>query len=173
MRRLNDLREEERKRCCDVEIEVGSGEKVLATYKAQKIVLAVACPFYSKRFKQEKTANCVKVDTDEVELVKRVLDFLHTGKAVLINEENAYSLFELTNFLNLLNELIRNFIFDNPSVENFVEKHYFAKNHQWDELAKAAWATIMEHPSKVMRTESFLNLGSTRLWREYQLMTSM
>ncbi|XP_068683052.1 kelch-like protein 3 [Montipora foliosa] len=155
--RLDALRES--RRFCDVTVAV-KGEE----FKAHKIVLAAASPFFLSLFEtnmRESNENLVKIELEETAafIMGDVLKYIYTG-CVSVIEETAHNLIATADYLLLpgLKTLACEFVMSNVTSEGCLFNYLFADKYQCPELKKKSCEMMKLNFSVVMETEDFLKL---------------
>lgn len=70
------------------------------SFKCNRSTLTTASPFFESKLKSSKTKNEIEIDWPDTENVKRVLDYIHSGKIVLTTD-NIDRVLELSQFLSI------------------------------------------------------------------------
>ncbi|KAL9972409.1 hypothetical protein ACROYT_G018707 [Oculina patagonica] len=164
MKRLDIQRRNEQ--FCDVILEVGSGDDQ-ARLKAHRIVLGAASPFFYNALNsdmKEKKEGVIRLEETNKAVMEEVLEYLYTGH-VDINENNAYDLLQITDFLIIpsLKKLSSKFILQNLSSSNCIKAYYSAERYQCPELQKSARDFTFANFMDVTQSDDFLDLSVTQV----------
>ena len=152
--------------CCDVILEVGSGDHP-ARLKAHRIVLCAASPFFYKAFNsemKEKKEGVIRLEEMNKDVTEEVLEYLYTGH-VDLNEASACDLMAVADYLLLpaLKELCGNVIAQALSYSSCIAAYYLAVRYRCEGLQKKAKDFILSNFVAVAETEDFFNLSSTQV----------
>ena len=163
MKRLDIQRRNDH--CCDVILEVGSGDHP-ARLKAHRIVLCGASPFFYKAFNsemKEKKEGVIRLEEMSKDVMEEVLEYLYTGH-VDLNEATACDLMAVADYLLLpaLKELCSNVIAQALSYSSCIAAYYLAVRYRCEGLQKKAKDFILANFVAVAETEDFLNLSSAQ-----------
>ena len=155
--RLDALRRKET--FCDVTVEVKGKE-----FKACKVVLAAASPFFLSLFEsdmRERNGQRIEIKLEEAtaSVMEDVLQYIYTGN-VTVTEESCHKLIATAEYLLLpgLKALASVFLKGKLTVENCVFNYYYADKYHCEELKRACRTEIHSNFTAVMETEDFLNL---------------
>ena len=155
--RLDALRRKET--FCDVTVEVKGKE-----FKAYKVVLAAASPFFLSLFEsdmRERNGQRIEIKLEEAtaSVMEDVLQYIYTGN-VTVTEESCHKLIATAEYLLLpgLKTLASVFLKGKLTVENCVFNYYYADKYHCEELKRACRTEIHSNFTAVMETEDFLNL---------------
>ena len=164
MKRLDIQRNNDH--CCDVILEVGSGEHQ-ARLKAHRIVLCAASPFFYKAFNsemREKKEGVIRLEEMSKDVMEEVLEYLYTGH-VDLSEASACDLMAAADYFLLpaLKELCSNVIAQALSFSSCIAAYYLAVRYRCEELQMKAKDFILANFVAVAETEDFLNLSSTQV----------
>ncbi|KAL9952456.1 hypothetical protein ACROYT_G039717 [Oculina patagonica] len=164
MKRLDIQRRNEH--CCDVILEVGSGDDQ-ARLKAHRIVLCAASPFFFNAFNsdmKEKKEGVIRLEEMSKAVMEEVLKYLYTGH-VDIGEANACDLMAAADYFLLptLKNLCSNVIAEALSFSSCITAYYLAERYRCKDLQIKARDFILANFVAVAETEEFLNLSSTQV----------
>ncbi|XP_078352142.1 kelch-like protein 7 [Oculina patagonica] len=164
MKRLDIQRRNEH--CCDVLLEVGSGDNQ-ARLKAHRIVLCAASPFFFNAFNsdmKEKKEGVIRLEQITKDVMEEVLKYLYTGR-VDISETNACDLMAVADYFLLptLKDLCGNVIAQALSFSSCITAYYLAERYRCKDLQNKARDFILENFVAVAETKEFLNLSSTQV----------
>ena len=164
MKRLDFQRRNEQ--FCDAKLEVGSGDDQ-ARLKAHRIVLCAASPFFYNALNsdmKEKKEGVIRLEETSKAVMEEVLEYLYTGH-VDINEENAFDLLQIADFLIVpsLKELSGKFISQTLSSSNCINAYYAAERYQFPELQTSARDFALANFMDVTQYDEFLNLSVTQV----------
>ena len=164
MKRLDIQRRNEH--CCDVILEVGSGDD-LARLKAHRIVLCAASPFFYKAFNsdmKEKREGLIRLEEVTKDVMEEVLEYLYTGH-VDINEANAFDLMSAADYFLLptLKDLCSNVIAQTLSISSCIAAYYLAVRYRCEDLQEKARDFILANFAAVAESEDFLHLSSAQV----------
>ena len=164
MKRLDIQRRNDH--CCDVILEVGSGDHQ-ARLKAHSFVLCAASPFFFNALNsemKEKKEGLIRLEEMSKDVMEEVLEYLYTGR-VDLNEATACDLMAVADYLLLpaLKELCGNVIAQALSYSSCIAAYYLAVRYRCEELQKKAKDFILANFVAVAETEDFLNLSNTQV----------
>ncbi|KAL9952455.1 hypothetical protein ACROYT_G039715 [Oculina patagonica] len=164
MKRLDIQRRNEH--CCDVILEVGSGDDQ-ARFKAHRIVLCAASPFFFNAFNsdmKEKKEGVIRLEQITKDVMEEVLKYLYTGR-VDISEANACDLMAAADYFLLptLKDLCGKVIAQALSFSSCITAYYLAERYRCEDLQKKAKDFILANFVVVAETEEFFNLSSTQV----------
>ena len=164
MKRLDIQRRNEH--CCDVILEVGSGDDQ-ARLKAHRIVLCAASPFFYNAFNsdmKEKKEGLIRLEEVTKNIMEEVLEYLYTGH-VDINEANAFDLMAAADYFLLpsLKDLCSNMIAQNLTFSSCIAAYYLAVRYRCEDLEKKARDFILANFVVVAESVDFLNLSSAQV----------
>ena len=164
MKRLDIQRRNDH--CCDVILEVGSGDHQ-ARLKAHRIVLCAASPFFFNALNsdmKEKKEGVIRLEEMSKDVMAEVLEYLYTGH-VDLSEASACDLMAAADYFLLpaLKELCSNVIAQALSYSSCIAAYYLAVRYRCEELQKKAREFILANFVAVAETEAFLNLSSTQV----------
>ena len=164
MKRLNVQRKNEQ--LCDMILDVGSGDD-RACLKAHRIVLCAASPFFYNALNsdmKEKKEGVIRLEETSKDVMEELLEYLYTGH-VDINENNAFNLLEIADFLDVqsLKELSSKFISQTLSCSNCIKAYYSAETYQCPELQRAARDFTLTNFVDVTDSPAWLNLSVTQV----------
>ena len=164
MKRLDIQRRNEH--CCDVILEIGSGDDQ-ARLKAHRIVLCAASPFFYNAFNsdmKEKKEGMIRLEEMSRNVMEEVLEYLYTGH-VDINEANAFDLMSAADYFLLptLKDLCSNVIAQTLSISSCIAAYYLAVRYRCEDLQKKARDFILANFVAAAETEDFLNLSSAQV----------
>ena len=164
MKRLDIQRRNDH--CCDVILEVGSGDHQ-ARLKAHRIVLCAASPFFFNALNsemKEKKEGVIRLEEMTKDVMEEVLEYLYTGH-VDLNEATACDLMAVADYFLLpaLKELCGNVIAQALSYSSCIAAYYLAVRYRFEGLQKKAKDFILANFVAVAETEDFLNLSSTQV----------
>ena len=164
MKRLDIQRRNDH--CCDVVLEVGSGDHQ-ARLRGHRIVLCAASPFFYKALNSEmieKEEGVIRLEEMTEDVMEEVLEYLYTGH-VDLNEASACDLMAAADYFLLpaLKELCSNVIAQALSYSSCIAAYYLAVRYRCEQLQKKARDFILANFVAVAETEDFLNLSSTQV----------
>ena len=164
MKRLDIQRRNDH--CCDVILEVGSGDHQ-ARLKAHRIVLCAASPFFFNALNsemKEKKEGVIRLEEMTKDVMEEVLEYLYTGR-VDLSEATACDLMAAADYFLLptLKELCSNVIAQALSYSSCIAAYYLAVRYRCKELQKKAKDFILANFVAVAETEDFLNLSNTQV----------
>ena len=164
MKRLDIQRRNDH--CCDVILEVGSGDHQ-ARLKAHRIVLCAASPFFFNALNsemKEKKEGVIRLEEMTKDVMEKVLEYLYTGH-VDLSEATACDLMAAADYFLLpaLKKLCGNVIAQALSYSSCIAAYYLAVRYRCEELQKKARDFILANFVAVAETEDFLNLSSTQV----------
>ena len=159
MKRLDIQRRNEQ--FCDVVLEVCNGED-LARFKAHRIVLCAASPFFYSAFNsdmKESKEGLIRLEDTSKIAIEELLDYLYTGH-VDVTQHNAFDLLRIADFLVIpsLKEVSSKFMIQALSSSNCLMAYYSAVNYRCIELQEKARDFICANFASVVGHEDFLNL---------------
>ena len=164
MKRLDIQRRNDH--CCDVILEVGSGDHQ-ARLKAHRIVLCAASPFFFSALNsemKEKKEGVIRLEEITKDVMEEVLKYLYTGH-VNLSEASACDLMAAADYFLLpaLKESCSNVIAQALSFSSCIAAYHLAVRYRCEELHIKAREFILANFVAVAETEDFLNLNSTQV----------
>ena len=144
----------------DVTIIVKDGRKL----EAQKHILADASPFFDKLLStdmRESKEGVVRLQMLTESVLGDILEFIYTGCVQISDEDRAYDLIEMADYLFLpqLTSLAGDVLTRDINCWNCVSRYHFSETFQCKELIPATKNFIFANFSTLAKTDEFLNMS--------------
>ena len=148
----------------DVTIIVKNGEK----FEAHKHILANASPFFEKLMStdmRESKEGVVRLQMLTESVLGDILEFIYTGCVQISDEDRAYDLFAMADYLFLpqLKSLAGDVLIRDINCSNCVSRYHFGETYQCEELIAATKNFIFANFSTLAKTDEFLNMPSNEV----------
>ncbi|XP_069783832.1 ectoderm-neural cortex protein 1-like [Narcine bancroftii] len=154
-----------RKRHLFTDVSLRAGNRV---FHCHRVVLASCSRYFEAMFaggmKESRDSEVNFRDSLHPEVLELLLDYAYTSR-ILINEENAESLLEVSDMLQFhdIRDASAEFLEKNLHPMNCLGMMLLSDAHQCEQLFELSWQTCLAYFAVLYRTEDFLSLPKDKL----------